>query len=184
MQHLCCETCRAIHVYSVDDPSTAPTPEAGVRVLDLTSLTELLGADNARLYRADDSFREGELIGHPSFGIGYVVTVLSPGNKMQVLFGDKRRILVCRLDSGSRPSGDEHPKAAPPRTPATRSPRKPSSRRRSRPRADAEPAPIRDDAPKQNQGPVSCPRCGRSVHPYNVLQTPSGKPAGCMYCRG
>lgn len=179
VQHLRCETCGAIHAYSVDDPATAPAPQAGVRVLDLAALTELHGSDNARPYRADTSFGQGELIDHPSFGRGYVMTVLSPGNKMQVLFDDKRRILVCRLDSGARAQ-----EAAAKSPAAVTPPRKASSRRRSRRRPRSEPAPVASEAPTQNQGPVACPRCGRSVHPYNVLLTPSGEPAGCMYCRG
>ncbi len=148
-------------------------------MLDLASLTELFGADSARPYRADTSFRAGELIGHPKFAIGYVMTVLSPGNKMQMLFGDKRRILVCKLDPLARAQ-----EAAAKSPAAAKPPRKPSPRRRSTPRPRSEPAPVSHDAPKlQKQGPVACPRCGRSVHPYNVLQTPSGAPAGCMHCR-
>ncbi len=178
IQHLCCESCGAIHAYSVAASGTAPAPKPEVRVLDLASLTELRGADDAHPYRADESFREGELIDHPKFDIGYVVTVLSAGNKMQVLFGDKRRVLVCKLDQSARAQ-----KAAAKFPAPVEPPHKPAPRRRSRPRPRSEPAPVSHDAPPSKQSPVDCPRCGRSVHPYNVLQTPSGKPAGCMYCR-
>ncbi len=179
IQHLCCESCGAVHAYSAGDPDAKPASEAGIRVLELTSLRELLGAGSARPYSASESFRAGELIGHPKFDIGYVMTVLSAGNKMQVLFGDKRRVLVCKLDlvARAREAEAKHPAPVQP-------PRKPAPRRRPKPRPRSEPEPVSSAAPPQKQGPVSCPRCGRSVHPFNVLQTPAGEPAGCMYCRG
>jgi hypothetical protein len=40
------------------------------------------------------------LFKHPSFGVGYVVAVLSPPVKMEVMFADKVRLLVCGPGSG------------------------------------------------------------------------------------
>jgi len=45
-------------------------------------------------YQMGRSFEKGEVIEHPQFGVGVVVTVLSP-TKVEVLFPTVRRKLVC-----------------------------------------------------------------------------------------
>jgi len=45
-------------------------------------------------YAMDRAYEKGEVIEHPQFGVGVVVTVLSP-TKIEVLFPTVRRKLVC-----------------------------------------------------------------------------------------
>jgi hypothetical protein len=45
-------------------------------------------------YEMDRAYEKGEVIEHPQFGVGVVVTVLSP-TKIEVLFPTVRRKLVC-----------------------------------------------------------------------------------------
>jgi len=50
----------------------------------------------SRPYDIDGAFKADEVIAHPSFGLGIVMTVIPP-NKMEVLFEGGRKLLRCRL---------------------------------------------------------------------------------------
>ena len=52
--------------------------------------------DTATPYAMDRPFRTGEIISHPVFGIGIVVTVTKP-NKVEILFKDSVKLLRCAL---------------------------------------------------------------------------------------
>uniref|UniRef100_A0A831UBK6 Uncharacterized protein n=1 Tax=Geobacter metallireducens TaxID=28232 RepID=A0A831UBK6_GEOME len=47
-------------------------------------------------YAMDRSFRSGEIVSHPVFGVGFVLTVTKP-NKAEILFRDGVKLLRCTL---------------------------------------------------------------------------------------
>ncbi len=49
----------------------------------------------AAQYNIAESFYEGDYISHSKFGLGYIQTTF--GNKIEVLFEDKVRLLVQRV---------------------------------------------------------------------------------------
>lgn len=57
--------------------------------------------DGVPEYRMSDSYREGDLVVHPSFGVGVVSKVISP-RKTEVIFEDKKRLMAM----GIAPPGD------------------------------------------------------------------------------
>jgi hypothetical protein len=65
--------------------STAPPPSAATFQPDMSAPT--------RPYTMRETFRPGEQISHPRFGIGLVEQSSEPG-KMAVLFADGRRVLA------------------------------------------------------------------------------------------
>ncbi|NOX25809.1 MAG: hypothetical protein GXP59_06815 [Deltaproteobacteria bacterium] len=50
-------------------------------------------------YAANTCFKDGDIIDHPKFGVGKVLSCITP-NKMQVQFREGERILVCVLSNG------------------------------------------------------------------------------------
>jgi len=48
--------------------------------------------NHARLYSIREHYREGELVSHPKFGVGFVTEITE--NKAEVTFQDERRVLV------------------------------------------------------------------------------------------
>jgi hypothetical protein len=80
------------------------------------------GEKNAKPYEFRETYRENAIVFHPKFGKGYVSEVVSE-SKVEVTFGDARRILVHnRKDIPGSPVGREDdgiPSTPPPR-PATK----------------------------------------------------------------
>lgn len=170
IHHLRCESCGTINPYSVTPVDGKSSPR--IVGLDSEALTAGPDAPEARTYRATEPFFEGMLISHPTFGIGYVLAVLSPAKKMEVLFSDKRRVLVCGPGSGTiKPVATEREK---------REPSRPKSRRRHT--RTNQPSDARTEPAKPSDAPVRCPSCGHSVHPFNILHTPGARPNRCMHC--
>lgn len=60
--------------------------------------TRTAGVDPAEAlpYAMDASFRPGELVSHPAFGLGIVTAVIKP-NKAEILFRDGKKLLRCAL---------------------------------------------------------------------------------------
>lgn len=58
----------------------------------------LTGLDpaNAVPYAMEGSFRSGQLVAHPTFGLG-VVTALCKPNKVEILFSAGKKLLCCAL---------------------------------------------------------------------------------------
>ncbi|MCG8529565.1 MAG: hypothetical protein MI749_02750 [Desulfovibrionales bacterium] len=54
------------------------------------------GSDGARSYNMNETFTKGDVVQHPTFGMGEVQTVTKP-NKMEVLFEDGVKVLRCRV---------------------------------------------------------------------------------------
>lgn len=61
--------------------------------------------DGVPEYRMSDSYKEGDLIIHPSFGLGVVSKVISP-RKAEVIFEDKKRLMAMGIvPAGDPPAG-------------------------------------------------------------------------------
>ncbi len=94
-----CSVCGSLHRYiNPDTPpkttrrrSRKPTPE---EVWE--KMVDLLEAKRKKVpYTFAGHFKENDLIDHNTFGIG-VVTLLLPGDKIQVTFKDGEKILIAR----------------------------------------------------------------------------------------
>lgn len=57
---------------------------------------EVTDPATATPYAMDRPFRTCEVVSHPVFGIGFVLTVTKP-NKVEILFGDGVKLLRCAL---------------------------------------------------------------------------------------
>lgn len=88
---------------------------AGVSVATVNPLDALLAGRNtsgARSYSPGDSYVVGELLAHPSFGLGAVTATPSPG-KISVLFRDTTRLLLHQRTTIS-PAASTGPRLEPP----------------------------------------------------------------------
>lgn len=182
IHNLRCRGCGGILISLLEGPWKKVQP------LDFPGLLERQGRSKPTSYRTDASFRVGQFVEHSSFGIGYVMAVQSPPKKMEVLFEDQMRVLVCA--PGSDPEGSQGSWTARPVRKRSGTPHAPRPRpaARAEPRVEAPrevPASDADDgpAPAEDEGPIPCPKCGRNVHPFNIVRDSSGKVVGCMYCR-
>jgi hypothetical protein len=96
--HLRCHACGVTCAYAGDPPHG--------QLLDYAALVESTGT-KPRPYRPTRSFGSGELIDHIKFGLGYVLVMREPPDKMEVLFADQQRLLICRPEapgeSGAEP---------------------------------------------------------------------------------
>jgi hypothetical protein len=154
--HLHCSACRAVNAYLAG-------PEGEKKVgehQDHSALMEPKGKKD-QAYSASMAFTDGQYFKHPKFGCGYVLAVASPPTKMEVLFEDQKRVLVCGPDSVS---GAKIAIA---------------SKRKAVFKDDDPVATPADDEKK----PIECPICKKTVHPYNLIKSPNGKVVGCMHCR-
>ncbi|MBI2339242.1 MAG: hypothetical protein HYU99_02585 [Deltaproteobacteria bacterium] len=95
-----CKTCFAEHNYR--DPETAGKKKPSKKTARKETVPvrrswqeAVAGAQGTlKAYSTDKTFKEGELIDHPSFGKG-IVERLVPGDKMQTLFEDGVKLLIC-----------------------------------------------------------------------------------------
>lgn len=75
----------------------------------LDALLAVRSASEARVYRPGDRYAVGELVQHPSFGLGAVSALPAPG-KVEIIFRDQSRLLMHE-----RPAeGPAAPKLQPP----------------------------------------------------------------------
>lgn len=98
-----CKTCKGQHKYrkapgdkpaSTRKKSTAAAPKTKMKVADLWQ--QKIGekhSDGAVGYRIDQLFAAGDVLKHPTFGVGFVEEVRS-GGKILVLFQDTERTLI------------------------------------------------------------------------------------------
>jgi hypothetical protein len=102
-----CNTCGGQHAYRAAAPGTAPDRERQPRATRTTrtrpapaaslyaDLMRGRDAGAARAFRATERFAMGDLIHHPSFGLG-VVTALKDVNKIEVMFAEGAKTLLHR----------------------------------------------------------------------------------------
>jgi hypothetical protein len=127
--------------------------------LDCVSILERQGSKSSKPYSIKKDFTDGDYISHSKFGNGYVLTVVPP-NKMEVLFEDEKKLLICGPGSKSGATAVTKPKK--------KTPKKKTARKKA-------------EAPSGDE-PVKCPICGATVHPYNLSRNPEGQIVGCMNC--
>tara|TARA_R110002073_G_scaffold332410_4_gene518385 strand:+ start:10007 stop:10465 length:459 start_codon:yes stop_codon:yes gene_type:complete len=100
VRHIRCELCSAVHVCA-----SKGSFHARIESLDHAQVADAAEHPEADCYQSSSAFGPTDVFAHPSFGLGYVVEVLPP-SKMEVLFADKVRVLVCGPGSGI-PEPDE-----------------------------------------------------------------------------
>lgn len=95
VRHLRCDACKAAHVCAMKGSfQSAIHPKAFDEVVSDS------GVDEAEAYSIRNAYHPTDVFSHPNFGVGYVFAILSPPQKMEVLFADKVRFLVCGPGSG------------------------------------------------------------------------------------
>lgn len=93
VRHLRCDACEAVHVCA-----TKGSFQAAIHPIAFDKLSADGG--EAEAYSIQSAFHPASLFSHPKFGVGYVFAILSPPQKMEVIFADKVRFLVCGPGSG------------------------------------------------------------------------------------
>lgn len=100
-----CNTCSGIHKYrspttkkAAAKSRTSATKAAKINKIEAEWEDLVQGADptTATTYSMKMSVKNGELINHPSFGIGRVISVTKP-NKMEIFFRDGVKLLRCAI---------------------------------------------------------------------------------------
>lgn len=101
-----CNTCNTQHMYKGHAPGEGPVrarapagdgprrpPGPLTRASDYDELMKGRDPANVRKYSPKDKYAPGDLVGHPSFGLG-VTTQIKDSTKVEVLFKDGPRVLV------------------------------------------------------------------------------------------
>lgn len=103
-----CNTCKSQHAYRAFPPGEGPKPRstrsaddrprrasgAGLaRASDYEAYLEGRDVSQARRYSPKLSFQQGEIVNHPTFGVG-VVTGLKDGGKVEILFREGPKVLI------------------------------------------------------------------------------------------
>ncbi|RJQ50212.1 MAG: hypothetical protein C4538_00510 [Nitrospiraceae bacterium] len=97
-----CNTCNGEHNYRTKSPKKPRT-----RLMDADrkarsreahyneQMSRITGGDlsKAKKYSMEDNFKKDELIDHPAFGLGIVLSVTQK-NKMEILFKDGPKLLI------------------------------------------------------------------------------------------
>jgi len=98
-----CNTCNGQHAYRPKPPGqgtgsrarAARADGAAKPVRDYASLLRSRDPSTARAYLLTERFKDGELIRHPTFGLGLVMA-LKDANKIEVMFTDGSKTLIHR----------------------------------------------------------------------------------------
>lgn len=122
-----CRSCHRQHKYRAAPPGTKTATKGATRrtaaaksaaaapaaptANQLEVLLESRSDRSARTYSPSERFAVGELLSHPSFGLGAVTGTPSPG-KIAVLFRDTTRLLLH--ERTSVPTGTALPRLSPP----------------------------------------------------------------------
>lgn len=105
-----CNTCGSTHKYRSDSPKSRKTDAKDIKEA-LRSKSKKLSAgmvkanhyedlmtgrdpSTAKPYSAKSSFDKGDLVRHSKFGLG-LVTVMKDHNKIEILFEEGAKVLVC-----------------------------------------------------------------------------------------
>jgi len=104
-----CKVCGARHNYrpaTLEKPAgpkkkaaartTASTPRISKAEAGFDALMVKRDPSKAKAYAMTATFKKGDLIDHPTFGLGVVTGILKP-NKVEVQFRQETRILICVL---------------------------------------------------------------------------------------
>lgn len=102
VKKVACTMCGSFHNYkqakTASDGNGKPARATGTRKgRTATSIDSLLDPSRpAKPYSMSSSFAAGDLINHPSFGLG-AVELTRPPNKMEVIFREGRKTLVHNM---------------------------------------------------------------------------------------
>src|SRR5262245_24508728 len=93
-----CNTCNAVHTYKSSEPAKAATSgkaAAPGKARPSRYKTLIKGSDMAaaKIYSPKGKYEPGDVLQHPSFGIG-VATAIKDGTKVEVLFEGGSKLLV------------------------------------------------------------------------------------------
>jgi hypothetical protein len=95
VRHLRCDGCNAPHVCA-----TRGSYKSTIVALSIDDLVASATQGEVDAYSIHSAFHPTDIFSHPKFGMGYVFAILSPPKKMEVLFSDQVRFLVCGPGSG------------------------------------------------------------------------------------
>ncbi len=173
IEHLRCSECEKVGIFAFEmvDGKKEGEKKKTLSSLDYVALMERRGSKPSSPYSIKKNYTDGNYLSHPKFGDGYVLTVL-PSNKMEVLFADEKKLLICGPGSKSGTTKmTRQKKSTPKNSEQTDTNTKKTTARKKK-------------AAPSGDGPTECPICGATVHPYNLTKTPQGQIVGCMNCPG
>lgn len=91
-----CNACGTEHVYrKPKTESDEKKASGGKRKKAESGAVSEAEYSKAKPYSMEAAYQAGDVIDHPKFGFGRVLT-LKPGGKMEVAFADGTKIMVCR----------------------------------------------------------------------------------------
>lgn len=114
-----CNTCQGEHAYRANPPGTstrAPrekkprSSKPDARAADLDELLEGRDASHAHRYSANELFTKGEVVDHPTFGLGVVVDVR--GDRFDLVFRAGVKTLAQRKAYASLAKRNDRPQSA------------------------------------------------------------------------
>ena len=90
-----CNTCQSQHAYKASEPAKrAPRAQStGARPSRYKTLVAGTNAGAAKAYSPKDTYQEGDVLQHPTFGVG-VTTAVKDVSKIEVLFESGAKVLV------------------------------------------------------------------------------------------
>ena len=172
VEHLRCSECNSIGVFvfeMVDDEKDDGDKKQKLTPLDHAALIERRGSKAMAAYSIKKVYTDGDYLRHSQFGDGYVIAIVPP-QKMEVLFADGRKVLICSPGSISGMSKQ-----------LASSSTKKSKSGKVKKISTAKRANLYSSAESEDK-PVKCPKCGNTVHPYNLSRNPKGRIVECTHC--
>jgi hypothetical protein len=88
-----CNTCQSQHAYKASEPTKAPARAGGTRPGRYKTLLATSNPTEAKTYSPKDTYRAGDVLQHPMFGVG-VTTAVKDISKIEVLFEAGPKLLV------------------------------------------------------------------------------------------
>jgi len=180
VHHLRCSVCKDVNVFVLEEPAGAQEGDQERKVVpqEYAAVMERRGSKALCAYSTTGTYTEGQYIMHPKFGEGYVLAVRSPPVKMEVLFEDHNRMLVCGRGSivGVPEEEDRESSQGEEVRPDERS-------RAAQPKHASAPLAGKEATRPPHDEPSKCPVCGCTAHPFNLARALDGRIVGCLRCR-
>ena len=91
-----CNTCKAQHSYKANKPGSSAGTRKGTgkpRVSKYEALLSGKDVATAKKYSPKDNYAPGDVLDHPSFGVG-VTTAIKDGTKIEVVFEAGMKLLI------------------------------------------------------------------------------------------
>ena len=88
-----CNTCNSQHAYKPSEPVKAAAQPGKTRPSKYQGLLKGSNAATPKAYSAKEKYQPGDVLNHPSFGVG-VTTAVKDGTKIEVLFETGSKLLV------------------------------------------------------------------------------------------